>query len=303
MDATFHAGADPEGLQQLYARRNGPGLIRLIVQVVFAAVSGALVVLAPGPWHLAAALALHAVAHVSFFGTLHECAHRTAFRSPLLNHPAGWIAAVFQLMSPNLMRALHFEHHRFTHDLERDPELGGLAFMARWPRGAFWLANASGLPILVARIAMTLTCAAGAPGFVASRLLPYLRPKHRWAVAASSLALVAVHATLVAAALQWEPRLLRHYLAVPISHALLSLYIACEHRGLPTDGPVLARTRSFAASPLTRWLFWNMPYHAEHHAYPAVPFHALPQLHAALAPALVHRTRGPLWLHLTGGRG
>jgi len=22
-----------------------------------------------------------------------------------------------------------------------------------------------------------------------------------------------------------------------------------------------------------------MPYHAEHHAYPAVPFHALPQLH------------------------
>lgn len=24
---------------------------------------------------------------------------------------------------------------------------------------------------------------------------------------------------------------------------------------------------------------WNMPYHAEHHAYPAVPFHALPSLH------------------------
>ena len=25
---------------------------------------------------------------------------------------------------------------------------------------------------------------------------------------------------------------------------------------------------------------WNMPYHAEHHAYPAIPFHALPRLHA-----------------------
>ena len=23
-----------------------------------------------------------------------------------------------------------------------------------------------------------------------------------------------------------------------------------------------------------------MPYHAEHHAYPAIPFHALPRLHA-----------------------
>ena len=27
---------------------------------------------------------------------------------------------------------------------------------------------------------------------------------------------------------------------------------------------------------------WNMPYHAEHHAYPGVPFHALPALHARL---------------------
>ncbi|MGE0706654.1 MAG: fatty acid desaturase [Planctomycetota bacterium] len=93
--------------------------------------------------------------------------------------------------------------------------------------------------------------------------------------------------------------MLRLYLALPVNHALLSLYIACEHRGLPTTGSVLERTRSFAAGPLTRWLFWNMPYHAEHHAYPAVPFHALPRLHAAL----VHRTRGPLWLHMTGGRG
>src|SRR5207244_5228595 len=38
--------------------------------------------------------------------------------------------------------------------------------------------------------------------------------------------------------------------------------------------------------PLTllpgRLFAWNMPYHAEHHAYPAVPFHALPQLHARI---------------------
>ena len=29
-----------------------------------------------------------------------------------------------------------------------------------------------------------------------------------------------------------------------------------------------------------RLFAWNMPYHAEHHAYPAIPFHALPRLHA-----------------------
>jgi fatty acid desaturase len=28
-----------------------------------------------------------------------------------------------------------------------------------------------------------------------------------------------------------------------------------------------------------RFLAWNMPFHTEHHANPAVPFHALPELH------------------------
>ncbi|MEP3331345.1 fatty acid desaturase [Sedimentitalea sp.] len=26
-------------------------------------------------------------------------------------------------------------------------------------------------------------------------------------------------------------------------------------------------------------LAWNMPYHAEHHSFPSVPFHRLPALH------------------------
>ena len=38
-------------------------------------------------------------------------------------------------------------------------------------------------------------------------------------------------------------------------------------------------TRSLA--PIRR-LAWNMPYHAEHHAYPALPFHALPAAHRIL---------------------
>jgi fatty acid desaturase len=42
---------------------------------------------------------------------------------------------------------------------------------------------------------------------------------------------------------------------------------------------------------------WNMPFHAEHHLYPSLPFHALPKAHAALAPRLVHCERGYLAVH------
>jgi fatty acid desaturase len=37
---------------------------------------------------------------------------------------------------------------------------------------------------------------------------------------------------------------------------------------------------------LVRYLAWNMPFHAEHHSFPAVPFHALPRLHLRLALSL-----------------
>jgi fatty acid desaturase len=35
-----------------------------------------------------------------------------------------------------------------------------------------------------------------------------------------------------------------------------------------------------------RFLAWNMPFHAEHHAYPAVPFHRLPEVNRAIAAQL-----------------
>ena len=34
------------------------------------------------------------------------------------------------------------------------------------------------------------------------------------------------------------------------------------------------------------FLAWNMPYHAEHHAFPAVPFHNLPAVNRLIAPRL-----------------
>jgi len=35
-------------------------------------------------------------------------------------------------------------------------------------------------------------------------------------------------------------------------------------------------------NPLFRFLYWNMNYHVEHHMFPMVPYHALPELHAAM---------------------
>ena len=49
-----------------------------------------------------------------------------------------------------------------------------------------------------------------------------------------------------------------------------------EHAGRPLTADVTENTRSFRVPAPLRLLAWNMPYHAEHHASPSVPFHALP---------------------------
>ena len=46
-----------------------------------------------------------------------------------------------------------------------------------------------------------------------------------------------------------------------------------------------------------RWLAWNMPYHTAHHAYPALPFHALPAADRKLGPRAAVRAPGYLAVH------
>jgi fatty acid desaturase len=41
-----------------------------------------------------------------------------------------------------------------------------------------------------------------------------------------------------------------------------------------------------------RLFAWNMPYHPEHHAYPAVPFHALPRLHEGVRAKIANLEPG-----------
>ena len=53
-----------------------------------------------------------------------------------------------------------------------------------------------------------------------------------------------------------------------------------QHGGL-ADNVIDHRlnSRSVYMNPVSRFIYWNMNYHVEHHMFPMVPYHALPQLH------------------------
>ena len=56
-----------------------------------------------------------------------------------------------------------------------------------------------------------------------------------------------------------------------------------QHGGL-ADNVIDHRlnSRTVYMNPVSRFIYWNMNYHVEHHMFPMVPYHALPRLHDAI---------------------
>jgi fatty acid desaturase len=53
-----------------------------------------------------------------------------------------------------------------------------------------------------------------------------------------------------------------------------------QHGGLAEDVvDHRLNSRTVYMNPISRWTYWNMNYHVEHHMFPMVPFHALTRLH------------------------
>ncbi|MFM7870218.1 MAG: fatty acid desaturase, partial [Actinomycetota bacterium] len=60
-----------------------------------------------------------------------------------------------------------------------------------------------------------------------------------------------------------------------------------QHAGLDEDTlDHRQNTRTVLMNPIIRFLYSNMNYHLEHHMYPAVPYHRLPELHRLIAADL-----------------
>ncbi len=72
----------------------------------------------------------------------------------------------------------------------------------------------------------------------------------------------------------------------------LRLYLLCEHTLCPNSDDGFANTRTTLSNPLVRFLMWNLPYHAEHHLFPNIAFHHLPEAHRHLRPHLKYVAKG-----------
>ena len=84
---------------------------------------------------------------------------------------------------------------------------------------------------------------------------------------------------------------------VILAQPALRGFLLAEHTGCPLVPEMLENSRTTMTNAIVRWLTWNMGYHAEHHAYPALPFQALPKAHGLLAERIAVQAPGYLSVH------
>lgn len=267
----------PTDLRALQERSDRKGLLQLGRHLVLLLATGALVALAPGWWLLPAAL-LHGIVLIFLFAPLHETVHRTAFASRTLNDGVAFVIGVLLLLPRDYFRAFHFAHHRHTQDPARDPELSS-------PRPATygqWLFHVSGIPYWRWQIQGLLTRALGK---VPEEF--YGNDTQRRKVVAESRLVLLIYGAILSVSLATGSDIAWRYWVLPalLGQPFLRLYLLAEHWGCPLSpaaSPIamLLRSRTTYTNALVRCLAWNMPFHAEHHAFPALPFHALPRANA-----------------------
>jgi fatty acid desaturase len=278
----------PAMLRTLSARSDAQGAVRTASHYGAVAILGTLIVSIASTYGPAWALPLIAVQgfFVAFlFMVVHETAHKTAFRSRVLNLAVGNLSAFTIALPYEYYCLFHWDHHRYTQDPEKDPEL----IVGPKPASDAQLAIAySGLMQVAGRIRLMLGHA-----LTGKVSVPWIPESKRDDVVREARLYTAGYALLLVVSLALNTAVLLWVWIVPllVGQLMLRPYLYSEHTGCERTRSAFDNTRTTYTGMFVKWFAWNMPYHVEHHAYPSVPFHALPKLNRLVADRIVFEGR------------
>lgn len=281
------AAVEEPAVRRLQSRSNSRGLLRLVVHLTAIASAGGLYTLAiaSAPWVLTGLLAIaYGFTLVTMFAAMHEAVHRTSFRSQWLNDSVAWFAGLLSFYNSTFYRPYHGWHHRFTQLPGKDPELEDLK-PTNWTS---YLLELSGVLWWLGKLRTYARLALGKFESYA-----FLNERTGRLVVRSVRLQLLVYATAIAVSLALGHALFVTYWLAPVALAqpLLRGIVMAEHTGCTNDSNPLTNTRTTRTVWLVQLLMWEMPYHAEHHRHPALPFFVLEQVHADYGTQLRHVER------------
>jgi fatty acid desaturase len=269
-------------LKELMQRSDGPAIRDTLIWIAAFAVTGGLAFhFWPSWWAVPFFLAYGVLYGSSSDSRWHECGHGTAFKTAWMNDVVYHIACFMVLREPTVWRWSHTRHHTDTIIVGRDPEIAIMRpTVILKVIGVFFA-----IPQAWGEIKSMLLHAAGRLTPDEADFIPEMERAKVYLVARIWLA---IHLAVIAVSVS-----IGSILPMLFVGPLPSMYGAwvhvmtglTQHAGLPEN--VLdhrLNSRTVYMNPVLRFIYWNMNYHVEHHMFPMVPYHRLPELHDAMKP-------------------
>lgn len=272
----YHSDVPRRDMKALMRRSNQPAIrdtaILFSCMIAFAGIG---VILWSSWWSVPFWLAYGVLYGSAGDSRWHECGHGTAFKTPWMNNIIYHIASFMMVRNPYEWRWSHFRHHTDTIIVGRDPEIVAM----RPPRLARVISNLFGISDVWHGWGRMFRNAAGMVDPEVATFVPETdRPKvilvaRIWlTIYAATIATAFWLGSILPLMLIGLPRLYgawHHVLTGVLQHAGLAEDVL-DHR---------LNSRTVYMNPISRFIYWNMNYHVEHHMFPMVPYHRLSELH------------------------
>lgn len=272
----YHTQVPRKVMKDLMARTDGPAIRdTIILYGSMIVLAGIAIALWPSWWSAPFWLAYGVLYGSASDSRWHECGHGTAFRTTWMNNAVYQIASFMIMRNPATWRWSHARHHSETYLVGRDPEIA----VMRPPELAKLILNFFGILDVIRFFPTIIHNAIWGPTAEERTFVP----ESEWPKVQRAAQLhVAIYAVTVAIAAATGSILPLMVIGLPRlygawHHVMTGLL---QHGGL-ADNVIDHRlnSRTVLMNPISRFIYWNMNYHVEHHMFPMVPYHALPRLH------------------------
>ncbi len=281
----YHTDIPRAQMKDLMKRSDHPAIRDTIIWLGALILTGGTAAYFWGTWWCVPFFAAFGVLYASASDSRwHECGHGTAFKTRWMNDAVYHLACFMIMRNPVTWRWSHTRHHTDTIIVGHDPEI-----VAMRPADLVkLLSNFAGIPDIIAFFTELFRNVAG-------RLTPqtasYIPEQERPRVFLIARIWFAVYLAVVLACLWWQSILPAMLIGLPRVYGSWHFMMTgvMQHLGLAEN--VLdhrLNSRTVHINPVSRFIYWNMNYHIEHHMFPMVPYHALPRLHALIKDDLPH---------------
>jgi MocE subfamily Rieske [2Fe-2S] domain protein len=263
-------------LRALLERRDGPALRDTALWFALLALTAWGTVALWGTWWVVPIYGLYAVLYATASDSRwHECGHGTAFKTDWLNNLIYELSSFMVLRESVVWRWSHTRHHSDTIIVGRDPEIQ----VSRPPDLRAQILGFFAIGVYLSYFPGLVRHALGRISAEERTFIPETQFTKIHRNARITLAIYAATIASAVALQSWAPVFL-----VVLPHFfgtwLMMVHNTTQHSGLAEN--VLdhrLNCRTVYMNPFSRFVYWNMNYHVEHHMFPLVPYHALPGLH------------------------